>query len=165
MNGDRLYVQPEGVRSYSQTHSTVVAALSELMGASAPEPVGIESTHGPIASAVSSALSQVLASRHGTLQATSTSAQTISELLQKAAQMYEQGDQKTAETLRAAAGAIHDANASGSPAGSSGAGAGEGGRAEHHDQAAADENAKAGRAPGHRQPEQPPHARSRPQSD
>ena len=85
---DPLYVQPDGVRSYAQIHDEVVAALSQVMGTAVPEVLGVETTHGPIASAVSGALSQVLGSRQGTLQATSTSAQTISELLQKAAQMY-----------------------------------------------------------------------------
>jgi len=136
---DPLYVQPDGVRSYAQIHDGVVGALSQLLGTAAPEALGVESTHGPIASAVSGALSQVLDRRHGTLQATSTSAQTISELLQKAAQMYEHGDQKGAATLRAAAEAIQDANASGAAgaagstgaAGAAGAGsAGAGGGAE-----------------------------------
>src|ERR1700755_3059767 len=134
---DPLYVQPDGVRSYAQIHDEVVGALSQLLGTAAPEALGVETTHGPIASAVSGALSQVLGRRHGTLQATSTSAQTISELLQKAAQMYEHGDQKGAAALRAAAEAMQDANATGGAseeagaAGAAGAGsAGAGGRAE-----------------------------------
>lgn len=118
---DPLYVQPDGVRSYAQIHDEVRAALSEVMGTAAPEVLGVETTHGPIASPVSGALSQVLDSRHGTLQATSTSAQTISELLQKAARMYEQGDQKGAATLKAAAEAMQNADAAGG--GASGAGA------------------------------------------
>jgi hypothetical protein len=84
-------------------HDDVAARLSEVIGAAAPEAVGVETTHGPIASAVSAALSQVLGIRHNTLQATSTSAQTISELLQKAARLYEQGDLQSAEKLKAAA--------------------------------------------------------------
>ena len=118
---DPLYVQPDGVRSYAQIHDEVRAALSEVMGTAAPEVLGVETTHGPIASPVSGALSQVLDSRHGTLQATSTSAQTISELLQKAARMYEQGDQKGAATLKAAAEAMQNVDAPGG--GASGAGA------------------------------------------
>jgi hypothetical protein len=117
---DPLYVQPDGVRSYAQIHDEVVAALSQVMGTAVPEVLGVETTHGPIASAVSGALSQVLGSRQGTLQATSTSAQTISELLQKAAQMYEQGDQKGAETLKAAAKAMQNANAAGRTSGAAG---------------------------------------------
>ena len=83
-----LVVQPDGVRSYAQIHpNRGQTDLSEVIGTAAPEVLGVETTHGPIASPVSGALSQVLDSRHGTLQATSTSAQTISELLQKAARM------------------------------------------------------------------------------
>ena len=118
-----LYVQPNGVRSYAQIHDEVVAALSQVMGTAAPEALGVETTHGPIAWAVSGALNQVLGSRHGTLQATSTSAQTISELLQKAAQIYEQGDQKGAATLKAAAEAMQNANAAGGASGAGAAGA------------------------------------------
>jgi hypothetical protein len=119
---DPLYVQPDGVRSYAQIHDEVLAALSQVMGTGAIDGLGVESTHGPIASPVSGALSQVLDSRHGTLRATSSSAQTISELLQKAAQMYEHGDQKGAETLRTAAEALEGAKGtgtSGAPAGTS----------------------------------------------
>jgi Excreted virulence factor EspC, type VII ESX diderm len=118
---DPLYVQPDGVRCYAQIHDEVVAALSQVMGTAASEAVGVETTHGPIASAVSGALSQVLGSRHTSLQATSTSAQTISELLQKAAQMYEHGDQKGAGSLRDAAEATQNANAAGGASGAAGA--------------------------------------------
>src|SRR5258707_10414707 len=115
MTGDPLYVQRDGVRSYSQIHDEVVAGLTQLMGAAAPEAAGVQSSHGAIASAVSAALSTVLESRQGTMQTTSTSGGTISELLQKAAQMYEQGDQKGAATLRSAAEALEGANADGGP--------------------------------------------------
>jgi hypothetical protein len=125
------------VRSYAQIHDAVMAGLSQLMGASAPEAAGVQSSHGVIASPVSSALGQVLTGRQGTLQATSSSAQTISELLAKAAQMYEHGDQKGAARLRAAAqalqgsqGAAAAAGASAGAAGASGAGGGGGGGAE-----------------------------------
>jgi hypothetical protein len=131
MSGDPLYVQPDGVRSYSQIHDEVVAGLTQLMGTGAGEAVGVETTHGPIALPVSGALSQVLASRGGTLQTTSRSGSTISGLLQKAAQMYEQGDQKGAATLRAAAEALEGVNAPGGPGvtgtpGSPGSGGGSG---------------------------------------
>jgi hypothetical protein len=91
----------------------------------------VQTSHGDIASAVSTALSAVLRSRQGTMQATSTSGRTISELLQKAAQMYEQGDQKGAATLRAAVEALEGANAAGGPgaagtSGSPGSGGGSG---------------------------------------
>ena len=133
---DPLSVQPDGVRSYAQIHDEVVAGLSQLMGAAAPQAAGVQTSHGAIASAVSAALSGVLGSRQGTLQTTGTSGSMIAELLQKAAQMYEHGDQKGAATLRAAAEALEgsqSASASGAPstaagasgtAGSSGAGGG-----------------------------------------
>src|SRR6478672_7024087 len=109
-----------------------LAGLSQLIGAAAPEAAGVQTSHGAIASAVSAALSGVLGTREGTLQATGTSGSTISELLQKAAQMYEHGDQKGAATLRAAAEALEGAQGPGAPgspgvatnpAGASGAGA------------------------------------------
>src|ERR1700752_1551559 len=99
MSRDALYVQPDGVRSYSQIHDEVVARLSQLMGAAAPEVAGVQTSHGAIVSAVSTALSTVLGSRQGTMQTPAHSGSTISELLQKAAQMYEQGDKKGQATL------------------------------------------------------------------
>jgi hypothetical protein len=128
MTGDPLYVQPDGVRSYSQIHDQVAAGLSQMIGAAAPEAAEVQNSHGVIASAVSSALSQALGGRQGALRATSASAQTISELLQKAAQMYEHGDRKGAAALRAAAEAVHESQganpAGGSAAGTSGTGGG-----------------------------------------
>jgi len=46
MSGDPLYVQPDGVRSYSQIHDEVVAGLSQLIGAAAPEAAGVQTSHG-----------------------------------------------------------------------------------------------------------------------
>lgn len=105
MSGN-LYVQPEGVRSCAQIHERVVGGLSQLMGSGATDATGVQTSHGAIASAVSTALSGVLGTRHGTMQTTATSGTTIAGLLQKAAQMYEQGDRKGAERLRAAADAL-----------------------------------------------------------
>ncbi len=125
MSGDALYAHTDGVRSYSQIHDEVVAGLSQLMGAAAPEAAGVQTSHGAIASAVSTALSTVLGSRQGTMQTTATSGSAISELLQKAAQMYDQGDQKGAATLKAAAEALEGADApggTGAPGGPAAAG-------------------------------------------
>ncbi|MGE2689819.1 ESX-1 secretion-associated protein [Mycolicibacterium pulveris] len=101
-----LYVQTEGVRSYAKVHERVVSGLSQLTGPGATETTGVQTSHGAIASAVSTALSGVLGTRSGTMQTTATSGTTIAGLLQKAAQMYERGDQKGAERLRAAANAL-----------------------------------------------------------
>jgi hypothetical protein len=72
---------------------------------------------------LSQLMGAVLGGRQGTLQATSSSAQTISELLQKTAQMYEHGDRKGAATLRAAGEVLENSQSAGA-AGSSGAPAG-----------------------------------------
>jgi hypothetical protein len=148
---DPLYVQPDGLRSYAQIHDEVVTGLSQLTGA-APEAAGVQTSHGAIASAVSSALSGVLGSRHGTLQATGSSGSTISKLLQKAAQMYERGDQKGAATLRAAAEALEGSNTGESGAAGDDNGAGPG-------------IADAGRAPDLPRAERAEPAQTRPQSD
>jgi Excreted virulence factor EspC, type VII ESX diderm len=117
----QLYVQTDGTRSYAQVHDQVAAGLSQMMGAAAPDAAGLQASHGPIATAVSTALSSVLETRHGTLQNTATSGTTISELLQKAAQMYEQGDRQGAEKLKAAADALqaHEGEQGGAPGGAS----------------------------------------------
>jgi hypothetical protein len=73
------------------------------MGAAGPEAASVQTSHGAIASAVSIALGHALSTRQATLEATSTATQAISGLLQKAAQVYEQGDQRIAEKLKAAA--------------------------------------------------------------
>jgi hypothetical protein len=93
MSGN-LFVQGDGLRNFSQTHADIAAGLSQLTGA-APA-AGMETSHGAIASAVSAALGNVLGARDGTIQTTANSGSAISELLQKAAQMYEQGDEKGA---------------------------------------------------------------------
>jgi hypothetical protein len=129
-----LYVQADGLRTFSQVHDEVVSALSQIMGSAAPEALGVQNSHGPIAAAVSGALNQVLGSRGGSLRATSTSGETISALLQKAAQLYEQGDQQGADTLRKAAEALQaneadGGNGAGGAAGAGAAGAGTGGAA------------------------------------
>lgn len=107
MSGN-LYVQTDGVRSCAQVHDRVVAGLSQVTGTGAAEATAVQTSHGAIASAVSTALSGVLGTRHGTMQTTATSGTTIAELLQKAAQLYDQGDQKGAERLKAAADALDD---------------------------------------------------------
>ncbi|MCK0173097.1 MULTISPECIES: ESX-1 secretion-associated protein [Mycobacteriaceae] len=100
-----LNVQTDGLRQFSQTHSDVASRVSQLVSG-APTAAGVETTHGPIASAVQSALSDVLGSRTGSLQNTATSGNTISGLLRKAAQMYDDGDREGAAKVRAAAEAM-----------------------------------------------------------
>ena len=126
----QLSVQTDGVRSYAALHDRVATGLSELSGADAPD---VQSSHGPIASAVSTALSAALGTRHGSMQTTANSGTTIAELLRRAAREYEEGDTHEAERLRAAAEALQGAGdttenpvggPAGTPAGPGGAGVG-----------------------------------------
>jgi hypothetical protein len=115
MSGN-LFVQGDGLRNFSQTHADIAAGLSQLTGAASA--AGMETSHGAIASAVSAALGNVLGARDGTIQTTANSGSTISELLQKAAQMYEQGDEKGAAALKAAAEALQGGQGADAPEGS-----------------------------------------------
>lgn len=100
-----LFVRTEGLRDFARTHTQVAGALAAL-------PVGdsgaVHATHGPIASAVSAALADALGVRRGTLETTSRSGNKLSDLLLRAAQAYENGDQRGAEALQAAANAMDD---------------------------------------------------------
>ncbi|EKF22808.1 hypothetical protein C731_3248, partial [Mycolicibacterium hassiacum DSM 44199] len=86
-------------------HEVISDALARLTGAVA-DAVGVQNTHGPIADAVHRALSSVLGSRDTTIQKTAASSSTISELLRKAAELYEKGDVEGAQRLRAAAATL-----------------------------------------------------------
>ena len=103
MSGN-LFVESDGLRNFSQTHADIAAGLSQLTGAAAD----VGASHGAIASAVNAALGNVLGARDGMIQTTAISGSTISELLQKAAQMYVQGDEKGADALKAAAAALQE---------------------------------------------------------
>jgi hypothetical protein len=120
-----LWVQTDWVRLYAGIHDEVVAGLSQLMGSAAPEAAGVQTTHGPIASAVSAALSDVLGARQGTIQTATNAGSTISELLQKAAEAYERGDQQSAATLQAAAEALQHSDGANAPGGSGAAAPGD----------------------------------------
>ena len=113
---DDLFVQTDGVRSYAQVHDQVASSLSQLLGGGAPDAARVQTSHGTIAAAVSTALAGVLGSREGIVQTTATSGATISELLQKAAHLYDQGDQAGAEKLRAAAEVMEGGTAAGGSA-------------------------------------------------
>lgn len=100
MTTDPLDVQTDGVRTFAQTHADVAAGLSSLLS---EEGADVDTSHGPIAAAVSTALSGVLSNRRDSLGATSTTASTISDLLQKAADAYARGDEQDAQRFTAAA--------------------------------------------------------------
>ncbi|KUI14076.1 hypothetical protein AU193_08595 [Mycobacterium sp. GA-1285] len=121
----QLFAQTDGLRSSASIHDRVATSLSQVLGDGAPEASGVQTSHGQIAAAVGTALSSVLDARLGTMQSAAHTGETISELLRKAAQMYEQGDRDGAETLRAAAEMLEDqwdtqGSASGSAAGAGG---------------------------------------------
>lgn len=122
---DQFSVQTDGVRNYAQTHSDV---NSGLVGLPALDGTGVNNSHGAIAASVSTALGSALSGRGGAMGATSTSASTISDLLQQAARAYAGGDEEGGRRLRAAADALdgRQPGAGGAAAGAAGA-AGAGG--------------------------------------
>lgn len=127
MTTDPFDVQTDGVLHFSQAHSDVAAGLSGLGDADGN---GVETSHGPIASAVSTALAGVLNGRQDSFGVTSATASTISDLLQKAAQAYARGDEDGAERFKAAADVLEGKDSpgrGGSSAAAGPAGAGSGG--------------------------------------
>lgn len=120
---DQFSVQTDGVRNYAQTHSDV---NSGLVGLPALDGTAVNNSHGAIAASVSTALGSALAGRGGAMGATSTSASTISDLLQQAARAYAGGDEEGGRRLRAAADALDGGQPGAGRAGAAGA-AGAGG--------------------------------------
>lgn len=112
MTGGPLFVQTEGLRQFSQTHTEIAAGLSQLVGGAATV-AGVETSHGQIAFAVQNALGGLLAARQGTLETTAKSGDKIAELLRKAAAAYDNGDERSAGKLNAA---IEEAGGPGGPA-------------------------------------------------
>lgn len=113
MTGGPLFVQTDGLRTFSQTHGEIAAGVSQLLGGGT-NVAGVETSHGQIAFAVQNALTGLLGARQGALQTTARSGDKIAELLQKAAAAYEKGDERSAAKLRAA-------EASSGPSGAAGA--------------------------------------------
>ncbi|WP_226864378.1 ESX-1 secretion-associated protein [Mycolicibacterium baixiangningiae] len=117
MNGGPLFVQTDGLRQFSQTHTEIAAGVSQLLGG-APTVAGVETSHGQIAFAVQNALSDLLGARQGTLQTTAKSGDKIAELLGKAAAAYDKGDERSAGKLKATM------EGAGDPSGGGGGGGG-----------------------------------------
>ncbi len=105
---ESLFVQTDGLREFAQTHAQVAEGLAAVPVGDA---AGVEATHGPIASAVSAALADALGVRRDALETTSRSGNRLSDLLLRAAQAYERGDQRGSAALRAAADAIENGGA------------------------------------------------------
>ncbi|MGN7781520.1 type VII secretion target [Mycolicibacterium sp. 22603] len=120
---DQFSVQTDGVRNYAQTHADV---NSGLVGLPAVDGAGVNTSHGVIAASVGTALGSALSGRGGAMGATSTSASTISDLLQQAARAYAGGDEEGGRRLRAAADALDGRQPGAAGAGAAGA-AGTGG--------------------------------------
>ncbi|MDX1892620.1 type VII secretion target [Mycolicibacterium sp. 050158] len=117
--GGQFSLDGAGLTPLSTIHSQVADGLSELTAVDGVRTADVAKSFGNIAFAVNSALDGVTQSRAGTLSATKDSSDTIAELLNRAHQMYEHGDQQGAEKLRAAAEAM--AGAPGGAPGSTGA--------------------------------------------
>ena len=107
-----LSVNTDGVRSLSEIHTKVASGLGSLT-ASTPDSAAVGISHGTVAHAVQTALTAALGSRSGTITATQGSGARIAELLQQAAAAYEQGDQRGAAAIQAAAAAIGDGHGPG----------------------------------------------------
>lgn len=100
-----LSVNTDGVRSLGDIHTGVAAGLGSL-SAGTPGSADVAMSHGTIADGVTTALTAALGSRAKSLNATQTSAETISELLRQAALAYERGDRRGGAAIEAAAGVI-----------------------------------------------------------
>lgn len=97
-----LFAGTDRLRAFAGIHDRIATDLSHMSGG-APEAAGVQASHGSIAASVGAALSSALDARLGTMQTAADEQSTISALLRKAEQLYEQGDRDGAETLRAAA--------------------------------------------------------------
>lgn len=95
---DPLHIDVNGMFGMATVHDAVAEALGGLQVGDAPL-----STHGVVASPVTSALGGVLGARGDVLRSTSASGQQISSLLQGAADAYRSGDEHGADALRRAA--------------------------------------------------------------
>nr|WP_090275828.1 type VII secretion target [Mycolicibacterium komanii]CRL68940.1 hypothetical protein CPGR_01315 [Mycolicibacterium komanii] len=102
-----LFARTDRLRAFAGIHDRIATDLSQ-MGGGAPGAAGVQASHGSIAATVDAALSSALNARLGTMQSAADDGSTISELLRKAEQLYEQGDRDGAETLRTAAEELAD---------------------------------------------------------
>ena len=97
-----LRVDPKGLLNYAQQHADVSSGMSGLFGAAAPDGRGVDTSHGVVSSAVSTALSSALEGRGDAFGAVSATADKFSERLQRAAKAYADGDQRAADRIKAA---------------------------------------------------------------
>ncbi len=126
--GGEFHLDSSGLSPLSDIHSQVAQGLGQLVSGGGPQSADVAKSFGNIAFGLNSALDGASQSRLSTIQSTKTSSDTIGELLNKAHQMYLQGDQQGADKLKAAAEALQaseggGASGAGSAGGSTGAGA------------------------------------------
>lgn len=111
-----LRVDPAGLLNYAQQHADVSSGMSGLLGAGAPDGKGVDTSHGVVSSAVSTALSSALEGRGEVFGAVAETADKFSERLQRASKAYADGDRQAGERIKAAAGGM-EGNGSGSQVG------------------------------------------------
>jgi hypothetical protein len=127
MTGE-FHLDGGGLTPLSDIHSQVAQGLGQLVGGGGPQAADVAKSFGNIAFGLNSALDGASQSRMSSIQTTKASADTIKELLNRAHQMYLQGDEQGADKLKAAAEALQASDGGGSSGaggagGSTGAGA------------------------------------------
>jgi hypothetical protein len=127
MTGE-FHLDSNGLSPLSDIHSQVAQGLGQLVGGGGPQAADVAKSFGNIAFGLNSSLDGASQSRMSTIQTTKASADTIKELLNRAHQMYLQGDEQGADKLKAAAEALQASDGGGSSGaggagGSTGAGA------------------------------------------
>ena len=88
MTDGQFFVQTDGWRDFSQTHADIEASIRDAIAAIA-NGTGVPFTD----------LIDALHARQGTFQTTANGGKTLAELLLKAAQAHDQGDQQASGNL------------------------------------------------------------------
>lgn len=115
-----LRVDPAGLLNYAQQHADVSSGMSGLLGAGAPDGKGVDTSHGVVSSAVSTALSSALDGRGEVFGAVAETAEKFSERLQRASKAYADGDRQAGERIKAAAGGMDGSGSGGQVGGPAG---------------------------------------------
>jgi hypothetical protein len=102
MSDGPLFVQTDGLRQFSATQNEIATGLTAVVS-NALDAAGVQTSHGAIASAVTTALGELLTARGGSMQNTADNGKALAEKLLRAAHLYDQGDQAAAGNLRSAA--------------------------------------------------------------
>jgi uncharacterized phage infection (PIP) family protein YhgE len=115
-----LRVDPAGLLKYAQQHADVSSGMAGLFGAGAPDGKGVDTSHGVVSSAVSTALSSALEGRGEVFGAVAETADKFSERLQRASKAYADGDRQAGERIKAAAGGMDGSGSGGQVGGPTG---------------------------------------------